>query len=137
MAMQLLIRRVADRIQENEKLEARLTAAEDASRAKTFFLSNMSHDIRTPLNAVLGYTTLARKDGRSLEEIGEYLNKIDIAGHQLLAIVNDVLEMSRIESGKMELQPEPIDIEDTVRAAGDLISGAASCVTETIWTESW
>ena len=123
MAIQLLIRRVADRIQENEKLEARLTAAEDASRAKTFFLSNMSHDIRTPLNAVLGYTTLARKDGRSQEEIGEYLNKIDIAGHQLLAIVNDVLEMSHIESGKMELQPEPIDIEDTVWAAGDLISG--------------
>ena len=57
MAIQLLIRRVADRIQENEKLEARLTAAEDASRAKTFFLSNMSHDIRTPLNAVLGYTS--------------------------------------------------------------------------------
>ena len=123
MVMQLLIRRVADRIQKNEKLEARLSAAEDASRAKTFFLSNMSHDIRTPLNAILGYTTLARKEGRTQEEIGQYLNKIDIAGHQLLAIVNDVLEMSRIESGKMELQPEPIDIEDTVRAAGDLISG--------------
>ena len=123
MVMQLLIRRIADRIQKNEKLEARLSAAEDASRAKTFFLSKMSHDIRTPLIAILGYTTLARKEGRTQEEIGKYLNKIDIAGHQLLAIVNDVLEMSRIESGKMELQPEPIDIEDTVRAAGDLISG--------------
>ena len=123
MVMQMLIRRIADRIQENEKLEARLTAAEDASRSKTFFLSNMSHDIRTPLNAILGYTTLARKEGRSQEEIGQYLKKIDVAGHQLLAIVNDVLEMSRIESGKVELHPEPIDIEDTVRSAGDLISG--------------
>ena len=123
MVMQMLIRRIADRIQENEKLEARLTAAEDASRSKTFFLSNMSHDIRTPLNAILGYTTLARKEGRSKEEIGQYLKKIDVAGHQLLAIVNDVLEMSRIESGKVELHPEPIDIEDTVRSAGDLISG--------------
>ena len=98
MVMQLLIRRIADRIQKNEKLEARLSAAEDASRAKTFFLSNMSHDIRTPLNAILGYTTLARKEGRAQEEIGQYLNKIDIAGHQLLAIVNDVLEQAEADT---------------------------------------
>ena len=123
LVMQVLIRRIADRIQENEKLKARLMAAEGANQAKTVFLSNMSHDIRTPLNAILGYTTLARKDGRPQEEVRQYLHRIDTAGHQLLAIVNDVLEMSRIESGKVELQPEPIDIEDAVRETGDLISG--------------
>jgi signal transduction histidine kinase len=63
--MLLLIRRTFDRIQENEQLEARLSAAEEASQAKTFFLSNMSHDIRTPLNAIIGYTALANRENVS------------------------------------------------------------------------
>ena len=118
-----LIRRIANRIQENEHLEARLMAAEKASEAKSFFLSNMSHDIRTPLNAILGYIMLAQKEGQSREEERQYLGKIDIAGHQLLSIVNDVLEMSRIESGKLELEPECIDIGKTIREAGELMRG--------------
>ena len=118
-----LIRRIADRIQENEHLEARLTVAEKASEAKSFFLSNMSHDIRTPLNAILGYTMLAEKDGQTEEKKAEYIRKIDVAGHQLLSIVNDVLEMSRIESGKLELEPECIDIEKTVCDAAELMNG--------------
>ena len=118
-----LIRRIVNRIQENEHLEARLMAAEKASEAKSFFLSNMSHDIRTPLNAILGYIMLAQKDGLTREEEGQYLRKIDIAGHQLLSIVNDVLEMSRIESGKLELEPECIDIEKTICEAAELMSG--------------
>ena len=72
--MLLLIRRTFDRIQENEQLEARLFAAEEASKAKTFFLSNMSHDIRTPLNAIIGYTTLSKREGASNEEKSEYIN---------------------------------------------------------------
>ena len=66
--MLLLIRRTFARIQENEQLEAKLSAAEEASKAKSFFLSNMSHDIRTPLNAIIGYTTLANRDGVTYEE---------------------------------------------------------------------
>ena len=73
--MLLLIQRAMDRIQEQERLEAKLLAAEEANRAKTFFLSNMSHDIRTPLNAIIGYTTLAEKEGCSPEETCGYIKK--------------------------------------------------------------
>ncbi|MBR4579882.1 MAG: response regulator [Lachnospiraceae bacterium] len=118
----ILIRRIASRIQENEQLESRLLATEKASEAKSFFLSNMSHDIRTPLNAILGYTMLAQKEGQTQEEQLRYLHKIDVAGHQLLALVNDVLEMSRIESGKMELEPECINIETSVRETAELMN---------------
>lgn len=119
--MLYLISRIADRIQENEHLAAELAAAEDANTAKTFFLSNMSHDIRTPLNAIIGYTALAQKDGVTLSEEKEYIKKIDSAGRQLLAIVNDVLEMSRIESGKIETHTEAVNLEKLICEAGDLI----------------
>ena len=119
--MLLLIRRTFDRIQENEQLEAKLFAAEEASKAKTFFLSNMSHDIRTPLNAIVGYTTLANRDGVSYEEKGGYITKIEMASRQLLEIVNDVLDMSRIESGKLSLEPTCVDLENCVLEACDLV----------------
>ena len=119
--MLLLIRRTFDRIQENEQLEARLFAAEEASKAKTFFLSNMSHDIRTPLNAIIGYTTLANHDGVTYEEKSGYIGKIEMASRQLLEIVNDVLDMSRIESGKFSLEPTCVNIEDCVREACVLV----------------
>ena len=119
--MLLLIRRTFDRIQENEQLEAKLSAAEEASKAKSFFLSNMSHDIRTPLNAIIGYTTLANQEGVTYEEKSEYIDKIGLASHQLLDIVNDVLDMSRIESGKFALEPTCVDLESCAREVGDLV----------------
>ena len=119
--MLLLIRRTFDRIQENEQLEVRLSAAEEASKAKTFFLSNMSHDIRTPLNAIIGYTTLANREGVTYEEKSEYIDKIEMAGRQLLDIVNDVLDMSRIESGKLSLEPACVNLENCVREICDLV----------------
>ena len=119
--MLLLIRRTFDRIQENEQLEVRLSAAEEASKAKTFFLSNMSHDIRTPLNAIIGYTTLANGEGVTLEEKSGYIDKIGIAGRQLLDIVNDVLDMSRIESGKFILEPTCVNLENCAREVCDLV----------------
>ncbi len=119
--MLLLIRRTFDRIQENEQLEARLSAAEEASKAKTFFLSNMSHDIRTPLNAIIGYTTLAKQKDITDGEKGEYIGKIETASRQLLDIVNDVLDMSRIESGKFSLEPTCINLENCIHEACDLV----------------
>lgn len=73
--MLLLMQRALERIRENERLEAKLAAAEETSRAKTAFLSNMSHDIRTPLNAIIGYTTLANGDNVALPEKSAYLSK--------------------------------------------------------------
>ena len=119
--MLLLVRRTFDRIQENEQLEAKLFAAEEASKAKTFFMSNMSHDIRTPLNAIIGYTTLANREKVTYEEKSGYIDKIEMASRQLLEIVNDVLDMSRIESGKFSLEPTCVNIENCIQESGDLV----------------
>ena len=119
--MLIFMRRTFNRIQENEQLEMRLSAAEEASKAKTFFMSNMSHDIRTPLNAIIGYTTLANREEVTYDEKSEYIDKIEMASHQLLEIVNDVLDMSRIESGKLTLEPARVNLESCVQEVSDLV----------------
>lgn len=86
------------------------TKANERSRAKTVFLSNMSHDIRTPMNAIIGYINLAEDENVTFDELKDYLQKIKGSSHHLLALINDVLEMSRIESGKMQLEPVPVDL---------------------------
>ena len=87
-------------------------AAEEASKAKSDFLSNMSHDIRTPMNAIRGFTIMAKKYVNEKERVLDYLNKIDVSGNQLLLLINQVLEMSRIESGKTDIINKPIDIKE-------------------------
>ena len=86
------------------------TLAEQSSQAKSTFLSNMSHDIRTPMNAIVGYVTLAKREKGLSPRMREYLGKIEDSSDHLLALINDVLEMSRIESGRMELMPVPTDV---------------------------
>ena len=120
--MLLLVRRITDRIQQNEHMRAEMEAAKKSSEAKTCFLSNMSHDLRTPLNAIIGYTTLARREGVSLPETRTYLTKIETAGQHLLDTINDVLEMSRIESGRLELEPERVCLEHILSKAEDLVA---------------
>ena len=120
--MLLLVQRITDRIQQNEHMRAEMEAAKKSSEAKTCFLSNMSHDLRTPLNAIIGYTTLANREGTSLPEAKVYLGKIETAGQQLLDTINDVLEMSRIESGRMELEPERVCLESILSKAEDLVT---------------
>ena len=87
-----------------------LDKAEIASRAKFSFLFSMSHDIRTPMNAITGFTAMAKKHLDDTEKIEDYLNKIETAGNQLLALINQVLEMSRIESGKIILTDQKADV---------------------------
>ena len=94
--------------------------AEESNKAKSRFLSNMSHDIRSPMNAILGYAHLMRNIPGTSPKILEYLGKIDASGQQLLAIINDVLEMSRIESGKFELQSEPVNLCEVVHDVFDI-----------------
>ncbi|MBR4211799.1 MAG: hypothetical protein IKR84_05365, partial [Oscillibacter sp.] len=98
-------------MQERERrMEIQKLEAEQSNRAKSTFLSNMSHDIRTPMNAIIGYTTLSKKEAGIPPKVSDYLTKIDASSRHLLALINDVLEMSRIESGKMELEPAPCSL---------------------------
>lgn len=120
--MLLLVRRITEKIQQNEHMRAEMEAAKKSSEAKTCFLSNMSHDLRTPLNAIIGYTTLAGREDMSLPETKAYLRKIETAGQQLLDTINDVLEMSRIESGRLELEPERMCVESVLSKAEDLVA---------------
>ena len=94
--------------------------AEQSNRAKSSFLSNMSHDIRTPMNAITGYTALAKAEPDVPAKTREYLDKIDSSSQHLLGLINDVLDMGRIESGKMELSLEDTDIVKTVSDACDV-----------------
>ena len=98
----------------NDKLEIALKKAEDASLAKTRFLNNMSHDIRTPMNVILGYAQLMEDElkGKDLPETSEHLKKLQQSGSILLSIINNVLDMARIESGRMELDENYARIED-------------------------
>ena len=105
-----MMQAIAEQIREHEHLEAELEAERKAGRAKTVFLSNMSHDIRTPINAVLGYTALAKREGLTEKERGDYIEKIENSGKELIAIIDDVLEMSRIDSGNIRLNPEPVEL---------------------------
>ena len=94
--------------------------ANERSRAKTVFLSNMSHDIRTPMNAIIGYINLAEDENVTMDELKDYLQKIKGSSHHLLALINDILEMSRIESGKMELEPVPVNLIETFDEVRDM-----------------
>ena len=98
----------------NEKLQIALKKAEDASLAKTCFLNNMSHDIRTPMNVILGYAQLMENElkGKGLPDTLEHLKKLQQSGNLLLSIINNVLDMARIESGRMELDENYCRIED-------------------------
>lgn len=97
-------------------LRSALDAANAASQAKTDFLSNMSHDIRTPLNAIIGMTTIAQAHIDEQERVEDCLDKISLSSKHLLAIINDILDMSRIESGKMSVTLEPFALADFIHS---------------------
>ena len=99
---------------QREALEQALTMAQSANKAKTVFLNNMSHDIRTPMNAIIGYTGLAASHIDSKEIVAEYLRKIGQSSEHLLSLINDILDMSRIESGKMTLNEQPENLSEIV-----------------------
>ena len=104
------------------KSEVQKIQAEKDSKAKSIFLSNMSHDIRTPMNAIIGYTTLIKKEKDLSPLVKNYLNKIEASNKHLLALINDVLDMSRIESGKMELDIAKSNIVKALGEVRDLFS---------------
>ena len=102
-------------------LEQALEMAKSASRAKTMFLNNMSHDIRTPMNAIIGYTELATMHIGNKEQVKGFLGKIELSSNHLLSLINDVLDMSRIESGKLNLNAKPERLPDIVHTLKDIV----------------
>ena len=106
---------------EKAVLEEKLQKAEAAERAKTMFLSNMSHDIRTPMNAIIGFTTLAQTNIDRKERVQEYLGKILSSSNHLLSLINDILDMSRIESGRLNIEEKECSISDIFRDMRNII----------------
>ena len=98
----------------NKHLQITAREAESANKAKTDFLSTMSHDIRTPMNAIIGLTTIAEKNLGDVESTKESLRKIDLASNHLLTLINDILDISKVESGKLKLSPLTFSIVETV-----------------------
>ena len=114
--------RTADR-KINQALSEAVAAAEAASRAKSTFLSNMSHDIRTPMNAIIGFTTLAVSNIDNQERVKDYLTKTLSSSRHLLALINDILDMSRIESGKLQLEETEVNIPEMLHDIKTIVSG--------------
>ena len=102
-------------------LEEKLQKAEAAERAKTMFLSNMSHDIRTPMNAIIGFTTLAQTNIDNKERVQNYLAKIMSSSNHLLSLINDILDMSRIESGRLNIEEKECSISDIFKDMRNII----------------
>ena len=117
-------------------MEAALEVAEKASKAKTDFLSNMSHDIRTPMNAIIGITTLMKNELHQPEKLAEHLAKLETSGRLLLGIINDILDMSRIESGKTTLNIEKTNLPQQVSQLDSIIRQQASQRRQTFTVEN-
>ena len=107
----------------NQALSEAVHVAETANRAKSIFLSNMSHDIRTPMNAIIGFTTLAVSNIDNQERVQDYLGKILSSSNHLLSLINDILDMSRIESGKIHLEETEVCLSDVLHDLKTIISG--------------
>ena len=114
--------RTADK-QVNQALSDAVAAAETANRAKSTFLSNMSHDIRTPMNAIIGFTTLAISNIDDKERVKDYLAKTLASSNHLLSLINDVLDMSRIESGKLHLEEVEVNLSEVLHDLKTIVSG--------------
>ena len=107
----------------NQALSDAVHAAENANQAKSTFLSNMSHDIRTPMNAIIGFTTLAVSNINNKKMVRDYLGKILSSSNHLLSLINDILDMSRIESGKIHLEETEVSLSDVLHDLKTIISG--------------
>ena len=122
----------------NEILHLEKIQAQESNKAKSRFLSNMSHDIRTPMNAIIGFTNLAmqHENDPTPEQVHDYLFKINAASTHLLSLINDVLDMSRIESGKMQLDVSPCSISELLYGAEAIVQGQVNAKRQTLAIEA-
>ena len=112
---------IRSEMEQKSLLEDALMQANRANKAKSVFLSNMSHDIRTPMNAIVGFTALAITHIERQEQVKEYLGKIMTSGNHLLSLINDILDMSRIESGKMHLDEKPCQLPEILHGLRNIV----------------
>ena len=110
-------------LKQQEALTHALASAQQANRAKTTFLNSMSHDIRTPMNAIIGFTALAQTHIKDENQVQDYLSKISTSSTHLLSLINDILDMSRIESGTVKLDEKPVHIPDLLHDLRTMIQG--------------
>ena len=114
-------RETREEIERKEQLEEALQRANRANEAKSLFLSNMSHDIRTPMNAIIGFTTLATNHLDDVDRVADYLEKIQTSSAHLLDLINDILDMSRIESGKASLEEKPCNLAEIMERLSSIV----------------
>lgn len=112
--------------EQREEIEAALRDAERANNAKTLFLNNMSHDIRTPMNAILGMTQIAKKNINDEKQLLDCLEKIEISSGHLLALINEVLDLSKLEAGKLELKDNSVDLVEILKTCHTVLAPLAS-----------
>ena len=112
--------------QKNIALQRAVQRETKANLAKREFLFNMSHDIRTPMNAIIGFTALAQTHIDDRDQVEDYLKKISVSSQHLLSLINDVLDMSRIESGKVTLEAKPVHLPELVRELRDIVQAVVS-----------
>ena len=127
--------REAEREIHNRQLAEALQAAQIANNSKTMFLSNMSHDIRTPMNAVLGFTTLLAQEAENPAKVREYTKKITASGQHLLSLINDILDVSKIESGKVVLTYEKFTLNALVLSVDTIIQPMAKAKKQNFYVE--
>lgn len=116
---------IDEEVEQTMAMSAAKEQAEIASKAKSQFLFNMSHDIRTPMNAIVGFTELAKRNINNADQLNEYLSNIDVASEQLLGLINNVLEMASIENGKTNITEVPVDISSIVEKTMIMVESEA------------
>ncbi len=127
---------VEKQISQENALRDALILARHANRAKTTFLNNMSHDIRTPMNAIIGFTALAQTHIDNSEQVQDYLGKIQTSGTHLLSLINEILDMSRIESGTVKLDEDIVHIPDVLHDLRTIIQGQVAAKQQSLYIDS-
>jgi signal transduction histidine kinase/DNA-binding response OmpR family regulator len=122
--------------EQQEQLAQALAVAQQANKAKSTFLNNMSHDIRTPMNAIIGFTALAQTHLDDKEQVQDYLAKINTSSIHLLSLINDILDMSRIESGTVKLEEKPIHIPDVLHDLRTMIHGLVNAKNQNLYIDT-
>ncbi len=127
---------VEKQVRQQEQLAQALAAAQQASKAKSVFLNNMSHDIRTPMNAIIGFTALAQTHMDDQEQVREYLTKISTSSTHLLSLINDILDMSRIESGTVKLDERLVHLPDMLHDLRTMMHGLVNAKNQNLYIDT-